>query len=250
MTCNVNDDAGRARGRRRAAPTAGMILAHARESRRAVDRRRRAAAEARAAPGASRSSTTTSRSLPGRTFVRGFVRNYARLLKLDVDARARRAAGRARRRIARPPALRADVARDGRDADASAPRGRASRAGRSRSCWSRSSRSPRTTSSRARRRARPVPRPPPSPRRAPAARDPCASRPSLRPRRDAAQPPASPRRRPAHRCPHRRADVRPRRRRRARRRRRPTPARDQLALRSAARRGSRCAIARATSCCR
>ena len=66
----------------------------ARSSRRArgigpFDRRRRAAVEARAAPGAGARGRRL-RHLPGRTFVRGFMRNYARLVRLDPDAVLRR----------------------------------------------------------------------------------------------------------------------------------------------------------------
>ena len=49
--------------------------------------------------------------LPGRTFVRGFVRNYARLVRLDTDtviARAPRAS-RSRGRVPRVPGSFADV---------------------------------------------------------------------------------------------------------------------------------------------
>lgn len=66
-------------------PTAGAILAQAREA--AGLSVQDVALQLRLAP---RQVTAIERddfaSLPGRTFVRGFVRNYARLLKLDVDA--------------------------------------------------------------------------------------------------------------------------------------------------------------------
>ena len=68
-----------------APPTAGAILAQAREA--AGLSVQDVALQLRLAP---RQVTAIERddfaSLPGRTFVRGFVRNYARLLKLDVDA--------------------------------------------------------------------------------------------------------------------------------------------------------------------
>ncbi|MBK7332427.1 MAG: helix-turn-helix domain-containing protein [Betaproteobacteria bacterium] len=68
-----------------APPTAGAILAQAREA--AGLSVQDVAVQLRLAP---RQVTAIERddfaSLPGRTFVRGFVRNYARLLKLDVDA--------------------------------------------------------------------------------------------------------------------------------------------------------------------
>lgn len=66
-------------------PTAGALLAQAREA--AGLSVQDVALQLRLAP---RQVTAIERddfaSLPGRTFVRGFVRNYARLLKLDVDA--------------------------------------------------------------------------------------------------------------------------------------------------------------------
>lgn len=66
-------------------PTAGMILAHRREAAGlTIDD---VALQLKLAP---RQVVAIERddfpSLPGRTFIRGFVRNYARLLKLDVDA--------------------------------------------------------------------------------------------------------------------------------------------------------------------
>ncbi|MFO1309198.1 MAG: helix-turn-helix domain-containing protein [Burkholderiales bacterium] len=68
-----------------APPTAGAILARAREA--AGLTLDDVAMQLKLAP---RQVTAIERddyaSLPGRTFVRGFVRNYARLLKLDVDA--------------------------------------------------------------------------------------------------------------------------------------------------------------------
>jgi cytoskeleton protein RodZ len=67
------------------APTAGMILAHTRES--VGLSIEDVALQLKLAP---RQVVAIERddhaSLPGRTFVRGFVRNYARLLRLDVDA--------------------------------------------------------------------------------------------------------------------------------------------------------------------
>jgi cytoskeleton protein RodZ len=65
--------------------TAGMILAHTREALGlSIDD---VALQLKLAP---RQVVAIERddfaSLPGRTFIRGFVRNYARLLKLDVDA--------------------------------------------------------------------------------------------------------------------------------------------------------------------
>jgi len=67
------------------APTAGMILAHTRES--AGLSIEDVALQLKLAP---RQVVALERddhaNLPGRTFVRGFVRNYARLLRLDVDA--------------------------------------------------------------------------------------------------------------------------------------------------------------------
>ena len=67
------------------APTAGMILSQAREAAGlTIDD---VALQLKLAP---RQVVAIERddfaSLPGRTFIRGFVRNYARLLKLDTDA--------------------------------------------------------------------------------------------------------------------------------------------------------------------
>src|SRR5690606_11494862 len=76
------DDAG---GAEAPSPTAGALLAQARHAAGlTVDG---VASQLKLAP---RQVVAIERddfgSLPGRTFVRGFVRNYARLLKLDVDA--------------------------------------------------------------------------------------------------------------------------------------------------------------------
>ncbi len=58
--------------------------------------------------------------LPGRTFIRGFARNYARLMRLDPEAN-RRGASRCRRRAcARQAGHRLVGARDGRAADVAA----------------------------------------------------------------------------------------------------------------------------------
>ena len=81
---NVNDTS-EAPEAQAPAPTAGMILMQAREAAGlTIDD---VAMQLKLAP---RQVVAIERddfaNLPGRTFIRGFVRNYARLLKLDTDA--------------------------------------------------------------------------------------------------------------------------------------------------------------------
>ena len=81
-----------------------------------VDRHGLAAVEARPASGAGAGGRTTSRSLPGRTFVRGFMRNYARLLHLDADALLSALPESATAPSLDRPTLAADRSHDGRPA--------------------------------------------------------------------------------------------------------------------------------------
>ncbi len=84
-------------------------------------------------------------ALPGRTFVRGFVRNYARLLRLDAVALLEALPDPDAAPGMSEPSLGAFAASDGRTAQPTSTRGRARRAGRFRWRSWRSSPSPPCT---------------------------------------------------------------------------------------------------------